>query len=154
VPVGDATDLATAGRLLDRFEPRVLVLNAGARPLSRAVHLQTWETFPENWDTDVKHVLHRVRETLLRPLAPGSTVISMSSGAAVNGSPISGGYAGAKAAVRFVSGYAAEESERAGLGIRFVSVLPRLTPGTGPGEAAVAAYAAPRTSWERTGSAR
>ncbi len=54
----------------------------------------------------------------------------MSSGAAVAGSPLSGGYAGSKATIRFISGYAAEESERAGLGIRFVSVLPRLTAAT------------------------
>jgi NAD(P)-dependent dehydrogenase (short-subunit alcohol dehydrogenase family) len=68
-------------------------------------------------------------------------VIAMSSGAAVNGSPLSGGYAGAKAAVKFVADYAAIESERAGLGIRFVSVLPRLTPATDLGAKAVAAYA-------------
>jgi hypothetical protein len=37
----------------------------------------------------------RPREALLAPLAPGSTVISLSSGAALCGSPLSGGYAGA-----------------------------------------------------------
>ena len=41
----------------------------------------------------------------------------------------------------FVSAYAADESQRAGLGIRFVSVLPQLTPATELGAAAVAAYA-------------
>jgi NAD(P)-dependent dehydrogenase (short-subunit alcohol dehydrogenase family) len=65
----------------------------------------------------------------------------ISSGAAIAGSPLSGGYAGSKAAIRFITSYAAEESERAGLGIRFVSVLPRLTSATGLGSAAVAAYA-------------
>jgi NAD(P)-dependent dehydrogenase (short-subunit alcohol dehydrogenase family) len=69
-------------------------------------------------------------------------VIAISSGAAVNGSPLSGGYAGAKAAVRFISSYAADESKRAGLGINFTSVLPRLTPATDLGAMAVAAYAA------------
>ena len=49
--------------------------------------------------------------------------------------------AGAKATIRFVSAYAADESQRAGLGIRFVSVLPQLTPATDLGAAAVAAYA-------------
>ena len=57
------------------------------------------------------------------------------------GSPLSGGYAGAKATVRFITGYAADESARAGLGIRFVSVLPKLTPATDLGAMAVAAYA-------------
>ena len=65
----------------------------------------------------------------------------MSSGAAVAGSPLSGGYAGAKATIRFITGYAAEESERAGLGIRFVSMLPRLTVATDLGSVAMAAYA-------------
>jgi NAD(P)-dependent dehydrogenase (short-subunit alcohol dehydrogenase family) len=71
-------------------------------------------------------------------------VIAISSGAAVNGSPLSGGYAGAKATVRFIAGYAAIESRRAGLGIDFVSVLPQLTPVTDLGATAVAAYA----EWE------
>ena len=65
----------------------------------------------------------------------------MSSGAAVAGSPLSGGYAGAKATIRFITAYAADESARAGLGIRFISVLPRLTSATELGSIAVAAYA-------------
>ncbi|GAA0659940.1 SDR family oxidoreductase [Kitasatospora atroaurantiaca] len=140
--VADVTDPVVAGRLIDRYRPRTLVLNAGASPLSRPIHRHTWETFSRNWEVDVKHAFHWIREALLAPLAPGSTVIAFSSGAALNGSPISGGYAGAKAAIRFVAAYAGEESQREGLGIRFVSVLPKLTPATGLGEAAVAAYAA------------
>jgi NAD(P)-dependent dehydrogenase (short-subunit alcohol dehydrogenase family) len=131
-----------AGRLIDEHRPHILVLNAGASPLSRPVHLHTWESFSRPWEVDVKQAFHWTREALLRPLDRGSSVIALSSGAAVAGSPISGGYAGAKAAVRFISAYAGEESERAGLGIRFVSVLPRLTPATGLGSAAVEAYAA------------
>jgi NAD(P)-dependent dehydrogenase (short-subunit alcohol dehydrogenase family) len=65
----------------------------------------------------------------------------MSSGAAHFGSPLSGGSAGAKAAIRVLCSYAADESCRAGLDIRFVSVLPKLTPATDPGAVAVAAYA-------------
>jgi NAD(P)-dependent dehydrogenase (short-subunit alcohol dehydrogenase family) len=88
-------------------------------------------------DDRSKVVQHRdARRGLL-----GSVVIAMSSGAAVMGSPTSGGYAGANATVRFISAYAAEESERAGLGIRFVSVLPKLT-ATAVGAAGVIAYAA------------
>ena len=79
---------------------------------------------------------------MLAPLPPGSTVVTMSSGAAVNGSPVSGGYAGAKAAVRNLSSYAAGESERAGLGIRFVALLPGMTPAGGVGATGVAGYAA------------
>jgi len=138
----DATDPVVAGQLIDAYRPAILVLNAGASPLPRPVQHHTWQTFSRNWDTDVQHAFHWTREALLAPLAPGSAVIAMSSGAALRGSPLSGGYAGAKAAIRFLTSYAADESERAGLGIRFVSVLPQLTPVTGLGAHAVAAYAA------------
>ena len=138
----DAADPVVAGRLIDTYRPGVLVLNAGATPLPRPVHQHTWQTFSRNWDVDVQHVFNWTREALLAPLAPGSTVITLSSGAALRGSPLSGGYAGAKAAIRWLTAYAAEESARADLGIRFVSVLPQLTPATDLGAVYVAAYAA------------
>ena len=138
----DATDPVVAGQLLDKYRPRTLVLNAGAAPLARPIHRQTWQTFSRNWEVDVQHVFNWTREALLLPLRPGSVVIAISSGAAVNGSPLSGGYAGAKAAIRFIASYAAAESGRNALGIRFTAVLPQLTPETDLGAAAVAAYAA------------
>jgi NAD(P)-dependent dehydrogenase (short-subunit alcohol dehydrogenase family) len=140
--VADVADPVVAGSLIEQHRPNTLVLNAGAQPLMRPIQYQTWQTFSRNWDVDVQHVFNWVREALLLPLDPGSTVVTMSSGAAVAGSPLSGGYAGAKAAIRFITEYAAGESERAGLGIRFVSLLPRLTTATDLGSMAVAAYAA------------
>jgi NAD(P)-dependent dehydrogenase (short-subunit alcohol dehydrogenase family) len=125
----DASDPATAHRLIEEYQPSTVVLCAGASPVMSPLHEQTWEAF------------HWIREALLRPLAPGSTVIAISSGAAINGSPLSGGYAGAKATVRLITAYAALESQRAGLGIDFISVLPTLTPATELGAKAVAAYA-------------
>jgi NAD(P)-dependent dehydrogenase (short-subunit alcohol dehydrogenase family) len=138
----DAADPVVAGQLIDAYRPAILVLNAGATPLPRPVQHHTWQTFSRNWDVDVAHVFHWVREALLVPLAPGSVVITLSSGAALRGSPLSGGYAGAKAAIRFLTAYAAEESQRAALGIRFVSVLPQLTPATALGAVFATAYAA------------
>jgi len=138
----DVTDPVVAGKLIDQVAPAVLVLNAGAAPLSRPLHQHTWESFSRAWEVDVRHAFHWSREALLRPLAPGSVVVVMSSGAAVAGSPLSGGYAGAKGTIRFIAAYAAAESERQGLGIRFVSLLPQLTPATDLGAAAVASYAA------------
>ena len=138
----DATDPVVAGQLLDEHRPRTLVLNAGAAPLTRPVHRQTWQTFSRNWEVDVQHVFNWTREALLLPLEPGSVVIAVSSGAAVNGSPLSGGYAGAKATIRFIASYAAAESGRSELGIKFTAVLPQLTPETDLGAAGVAAYAA------------
>lgn len=142
VPVAaDAADPATARRLIDEYRPRTLVLCAGAAPHMGPLQDQSWHSFSQNWNVDVAQAFHWTRYALRRPLAPGSSVIVMSSGAALAGSPLSGGYAGAKAAVRFIASYAAIESEGAGLGIRFVSVLPRLTPATDLGAKAVAAYA-------------
>lgn len=140
--IGDAADPVLAGQLIDAYRPRTLVLDAGASPLSRPLPRQTWETFSRTWDVDVQHVFHWTREALLAPLDPGSVVIAFSSGAAVKGSPLSGGYAGAKATIRFIAAYAADEASRNGLGIRFTSVLPQLTPATDLGAAAVAGYAA------------
>jgi NAD(P)-dependent dehydrogenase (short-subunit alcohol dehydrogenase family) len=143
IPVAaDAADPVAAGHLVDRWQPRVLVLNAGASPLPRPLPQHTWQTFSRSWEVDVQQAFHWTREALLRPLNPGSVVIAMSSGAAVQGSPLSGGYAGAKATIRFLTRYAADESQRQGLGVRFISLLPRLTPATDLGAAAAAAYAA------------
>ena len=138
--VADVVDPVVAGTLIEQYRPDTLVLNAGAAPLMRPVQHQTWESFNRSWEVDVRHAFHWIREALLLPLRPGSTVIAMSSGA-VAGSPLSGGYAGAKATIRFITAYAADESARAGLGIRFISVLPRLTSATELGSIAVAAYA-------------
>ena len=143
VPVtGDATGEALAQRLIRDYQPGLLVLNAGAAPHMAPLQEQTWETFSRNWHTDTHQAFTWTREALRAPLAPGSTVVLMSSGAAVAGSPLSGGYASAKAALRYLRGYAAGESERARLGLRFLALLPQLTPATGMGEAAVASYAA------------
>ena len=139
--VADVADPVVAGRLLSKYNPQTLVLNAGAAPLPRPLHLHTWETFSLNWDVDVKQAFNWTREALLRPLAPGSTVIAFSSAAAIGGSPMSGGYAGSKATVKFISAYAAGEAQRESLGIRFVSVLPGLSAATELGAAGAAAYA-------------
>jgi NAD(P)-dependent dehydrogenase (short-subunit alcohol dehydrogenase family) len=140
--VADAGDPSVAGVLLDRHRPRTVILVAGATPPMRPLQHHTWETFSVNWHTDVRIAFHWVREALLKPLRPGSRVIVISSGAALNGSPLSGGYAGAKATQRFIAAYAQEEADRGGLGISFTAVLPRITPLTDLGRPAVAAYAA------------
>ncbi|MCU1396774.1 MAG: short-chain dehydrogenase/reductase [Ilumatobacteraceae bacterium] len=139
--IGDATDPDLASTLLTRYQPRLLVLNAGAIPTMGALPEQTWATFGVNWTTDVRHAFEWTRAALLAPLPAGSLVVVVSSGAALRGSPQSGGYAGAKAAVRFIASYAAEESQRAGLAIRFATLFPQLTPATELGAIGVAGYA-------------
>jgi len=140
--VADATDANTADTLIDRYRPHAVVVVAGARPTIAPLQEQTWETFSVNWHTDVQIAFHWLRAALLQPLSAGSRAVMISSGAAVNGSPLSGGYAGAKATQRFITGYAQDEANRAGLRITFTSVLPRITPLTDLGRPAVQAYAA------------
>jgi NAD(P)-dependent dehydrogenase (short-subunit alcohol dehydrogenase family) len=140
--VADATDDALGRDVLREHRPGLLVLNAGARPHMAPVQEQTWETFSRNWHVDTRHVFTWIRAALQEPLTPGSVVVAMSSGAALAGSPLSGGYASAKAAIRYLRGYAADESRRSGLDIRFVALLPQLTPATGLGAGGVAGYAA------------
>lgn len=139
---GDATDEALASAVIREHRPGLVVLNAGGTPHMAPVHEQTWETFSRNWNVDTRQVFTWTRAALLAPLAPGSVVVSLSSGAALAGSPLSGGYASAKAAIRYVRGYADDEARRAGLDIRFVTLLPQLTPTTGLGSVGVAGYAA------------
>ncbi len=138
----DATDEVLAADVIREHRPGLLVLNAGAVPHMAPVQEQTWETFSRNWHVDTRHVFTWVRAALREPLAPGSVVVAMSSGAVLGGSPLSGGYASAKAAIRYIRGYAADESARAGLDIRFVTLLPQLTPLGGVGAVGVAGYAA------------
>ncbi|MEV1170991.1 SDR family oxidoreductase [Nonomuraea sp. NPDC049784] len=138
----DATDETLAQDVIREHRPSLLVLNAGVAPHLAPLHEQTWETFSRTWHADTRHVFAWVRAGLREPLAPGSVIVAMSSGAVLAGSPLSGGYAGAKAAIRYISRYAAEESKRTALGIRLVTLFPQLTPATGLGSAAVAEYAA------------
>jgi NAD(P)-dependent dehydrogenase (short-subunit alcohol dehydrogenase family) len=138
----DATDDAVAQDVIREHRPGLLVLNAGVAPHMAPVHEQTWETFSRNWNVDTRQAFTWMRAALLAPLAPGSVVVAMSSGAVLAGSPLSGGYASAKAAIRYIRGYAADEAQRAGLDIRFVTLLPQLTPTTALGAAGVAGYAA------------
>jgi 3-oxoacyl-[acyl-carrier protein] reductase len=140
--IADAGDAIVAATLLDRYEPEAVILVAGASPHMRPLQQQTWETFSINWQTDVRIAFHWLRETLLKPLRRGSRVVVVSSGAALSGSPLSGGYAGAKATQRFIAAYAQDEARRAGLDITFTAVLPRFAPQTGVGQPAVRAYAA------------
>ncbi|MEV6756608.1 SDR family oxidoreductase [Streptomyces sp. NPDC051214] len=138
----DATSEALAGDVLREHRPHLLVLNAGLTPHMAPVQEQTWETFSRHWHTDTRHVFTWTRAALLEPLAAGSVVISMSSGAALGGSPLSGGYASAKASIRYLRQYAEQEAQRAGLDIRFHTLLPDMTPAGGVGLVAADGYAA------------
>jgi NADP-dependent 3-hydroxy acid dehydrogenase YdfG len=137
----DATDPAQVAALLAEADPDLIVIAAGARPRMASIEEQTWESFSQAWDVDVKIAFEVGRAALAQPLRPGSTVLIVSSGAALAGSPLSGGYAGAKRTQMFLAGYLQRAADARELGIRFVSLAPRqLLAGTRIGDAAAAAY--------------
>jgi NAD(P)-dependent dehydrogenase (short-subunit alcohol dehydrogenase family) len=136
----DATDQAAPGKVFDVLQPDVLVLSAGALPPAAPLHELNWQQFRVNWETDVKMAFHFCKAALTRPLAVGSSVILISSGAALQGSPISGGYAGSKRTQIFIQNYSQKESDRLGLGIRFMALAPRMMPDSDIGRHAVAGY--------------
>jgi len=138
----DAAADGTAGAFVARYRPDVLVLVAGAVPLGKPIQEYTWEEFSLHWDADVKIAFTWLTAALTAPLAPDSRVIVVSSGAGVFGSPVSGGYAPAKAAQRFLAAYTREESARAGLGITVTAVHPSMNPFGRVGQSGITAYAA------------
>src|SRR5882724_654477 len=135
-----ATEEGAPSKVFGVLQPDILVLCGGAFPPAAPLHELNWQEFAVNWETDVKIAFHFLKAALSRPLPAGTTVILISSGAALAGSPISGGYAGAKRTQIFMANYSQKESDRLGLGLRFGALAPRIMPDTELGRHAVAGY--------------
>jgi NAD(P)-dependent dehydrogenase (short-subunit alcohol dehydrogenase family) len=129
---------------MDAYEPDGVVLVAGAQPVMRPIHRQSWETFSRNWNVDTQAAFHWVQAAMSAGMHGGRTrrLLVISSGAALHGSPLSGGYAPAKQAQRFLCDYARKECARMTLKLSIQTLLPQLNPNTDLGAASVAAYAA------------
>ena len=143
--IGDVADPQTATQTLRSTRPAILVLNAGATPTMAPVHQQSWEQFSQPWNTDVHMAFSFGKEALLLPLEAGSTVVIVSSGAAIagSGSALSGGYAGAKRMQLLLAHYLQQEADALGRDIRFVALLPaKIIADTALGHTASTAYAA------------
>ena len=138
----DVTDETAAHRILAEIRPDILVLNAGAKPRMGRFDQLSWADFTATWETDVRAGLYWLQAALNVPIKPGSRVLVGSSGAAVNGSPMSGGYGGAKRMLWFMAKYANGVAEQKHLGIRFQTIVPQqIIGGTGVGDAGANAYA-------------
>ncbi len=138
----DVTDETAAHHILKEVHPDILVLNAGAKPRMGRLDQLSWQDFSATWETDVKAGLYWLQAALKTPLKPGSRVLVGSSGAAQNGSPLSGGYAGAKRMLWMMANYANGVSTQSKLGIRFQAIVPQQIIGnTGVGDAGANAYA-------------
>lgn len=138
----DVRDAAAARRVLAETRPELLVLNAGAKPPMGRLDTLSWDDFSATWQSDVKAGFHWLQAALQLPLARGSRVLVVSSGAALNGSPLSGGYAGAKRMLWVMARYANGVSVEADLGIRCQVLVPQqMVGGTGVGDTGAHAYA-------------
>ncbi|WCL53468.1 SDR family NAD(P)-dependent oxidoreductase [Gimibacter soli] len=138
---GDVTDRALAAELLARHRPDTVILNAGVIGDVAPITHQTWESFTATWETDVKATLVWCQEAVRLPLE-GATIVVMSSGAAIGGSPLTGGYGGAKRTQWIMANHFQEECNRIGIQIRFVTVFPRITGDTKLSRDAAQAYGA------------
>jgi NAD(P)-dependent dehydrogenase (short-subunit alcohol dehydrogenase family) len=138
---GDAADEDVAERTFARYDPDIVVLCAGAMPVLGALQDQTWAGFLTNFEVDAKSAFVWLRHALRRPMKRGGHVVVVSSGAALRGSPVSGGYAPAKRAQWFLADYAKTESARLGRELLVHCVLPQLNPSTELGRAGIRAYA-------------
>jgi NAD(P)-dependent dehydrogenase (short-subunit alcohol dehydrogenase family) len=136
----DATEEGAPAKVFAALQPDILVLGGGAFPPAAPLHEQCWQEFAVNWESDVKIAFHFCKAALSRPLPAGTSVVLISSGAALAGSPLSGGYAGAKRTQIFIANYSQKESDRLGLGLRFIALAPRIIPDTELGKHAVAGY--------------
>jgi NAD(P)-dependent dehydrogenase (short-subunit alcohol dehydrogenase family) len=138
----DASDERAPATVFATLSPDILIVCAGAIPHAAPLVEQTFEQFSRNWNSEVKMSLLFSQAALTTPLSPGATIILISSGAAVGGSPLSGGYAGSKRTQMFIANYAQQEAERLHLDVRFLALAPGgMMPETELGKAAVEAYA-------------
>ena len=138
--VADATDEQAAERILSETKPNLLVLSAGTPLDLRPLHEHTWETFSRPWEVDTKITFLWVRAALRAEESPQHAIV-FGSGAALFGSPLSGGYSGAKKMNAFIAEYAMGVASRAKRPIRFHCLIPPMSPHTEFGAAAARAYA-------------
>jgi len=139
---GDITERALADKVVREISPNVVILNAGAPPAMAPLHEQTWESFTAIWDHDVRAGFHWIQAALRTPLGRGGRVLITSSGAAVAGSPLSGGLAGAKRMLWLMAKYANGVAAELDLGVRFQALVPlQIIGDTEHGRIAAGAYA-------------
>ncbi len=140
--VGDGRDVKLAARLIAEHDPAAVLVGGGVPPHMAPLEEQTWETLSLHWDADVRLAFTWLRSILDAPPPSLRRVVVLSSGAALNGSPGSGGYAGAKSTVRWLTTASAVSSASArGLPLTFTCVLPQLTHDTPLGRVGVGGYA-------------
>ena len=139
----DAASPEAPEKVFAAQKPQILILCGGGIPPCLPLPEMAWDDFSANWNSDTRMSFNFLKAALKENLPEAATIVTITSGAILNGSPISGGYAGAKKMQQFLSGYAQREAQRAGRNQRFVTLAPgRMMPGTDVGTAGIAGYAA------------
>lgn len=138
----DATADGAAEKLLAQIKPDLLIIASSITPPMGSLSELNWDQFSQAWNTDTKIAFEFTKAALLAPLKPDSTIVSFASGAALGGSPLSGGYAGAKRMQHFISNYGKWEADRRELGLNFYTIYPKqFIAGTDIANDAASAYA-------------
>ncbi|MDX1475693.1 MAG: SDR family oxidoreductase [Reinekea sp.] len=138
----DSSHEGVAEQLLGQYEPDVVVLVGGAQPTVAPFQNMSWLQFSQTWENDTKMSFEWSKALLHAATDKPRLLISFSSGASLNGSPLSGGYAGAKRMQTFLAGYAQREANLMQRNLRFLSVIPtQLIEGTAIASQASQAYA-------------
>ena len=110
---------------MDEIQPDLLILSGGYAPKMVPFFEQTWDEFSGAWNNDTKIAYGFMAAALKQPMQPGSMIVSFSSGAALEGSYLSGGYAGAKRMQHFIANYAQRAADQSGLDLTFCTVIPK-----------------------------
>lgn len=121
----DAAEDGIAAKMISDISPDLLVLVGGHLPKMQSIADMTWQEFSATWNSDTKIAFEFTKAALLRPMQAGGAIVSFSSGAALFGSPLSGGYAGAKKMQHYISNYAKRESDLRDLGLNFYAIYPK-----------------------------
>jgi len=138
----DATEDGVAEKLISEVSPDLLMLVGGYLPKMQPMTDMNWQEFSATWNTDTKIAFEFTKAALLHPMPMGSAIVSFASGAALFGSPLSGGYAGAKRMQHYISNYGKREADLRELGLNFYTIYPKqLIAGTDIGNDASLAYA-------------
>lgn len=142
---GDAAD-GMAAELMNDVAPDLLLLVGGHRPRMAPLSELDWQEFSAAWHADTRIAFDFTKAALQAPMRRGGAIVSFASGAAIGGSPLSGGYAGAKRMQHLIANYAKWEADRRDLGLTFYTIYPKqLIAGTRIADEASSAYADARS---------
>ena len=139
--VADAAADGAIADLLSKHAPDIVLQVGGTKPAISLIGDYTWDDFCATWQNDTKISFNLAQAALSGALPSGGVVLVFSSGAALNGSPMSGGYAGAKRTQHYVMNYAQMEAEKRELDLTFTTLYPKqLIAGTDIALATATAY--------------